>query len=385
MLKTILPLSLVLFLIGTDEYILSALLGPMGAAFDVPVGRAALLVTAFALPYAILAPVFGSLSDRWGRGALLFPGMTAFILATLGTAVAPDFASALVSRILTGAAAAAITPTVFALLGDLVPPRRRPTAMGLVQLGLTLGLVLSPAMGAMSVEVVGWRVSFGAIAMLGFVALAILLAVIPQAAPSAGEPVPEDRGFRRRDARLAVAVMGLGLGVAIGTFALIGVILREAYGMGAESLAAAYLLFGIATVAGNAVTGIATARLGGPRGAMLVALVGVAADIGVVCFGMAGGSLVAGCGLTLWAVCGGFGAPAQQALLADAGGAARGRVLAWGASAMNLGIGVSGLAAGQAYQAGGAPAVGAVAGLALAVAVALQAAIAQPRPATESG
>ncbi|HEX6016439.1 MAG TPA: MFS transporter [Geminicoccaceae bacterium] len=219
-----LPPFLIMLLVGADEYALAPLLTPIGADLDVPPARAALLIAAFAAPYALLAPPLGASSDRFGRNRVLLPGLVLFIAGTVALALAQSFATVLGARLLAGAAAAALAPNAFAIVGDLADDKSRPLAMGFVQSGLTLGLILSPGLGGWAAGWIGWRAVFVAIALLGLLA-ALSLALLPAAEAGAGgrggeSPATMSALLRRPGAFAGIAAMFLWLGVSIGSSAL---------------------------------------------------------------------------------------------------------------------------------------------------------------------
>ncbi|WZB72567.1 MFS transporter [Achromobacter xylosoxidans] len=91
-----------MFFVGASEFMLSAMLDPLGRAFGVDSGQIAWLVSSYALAYALAAPVFGHLSDRIGRRRLLLIALFLFALDGLGIALAPTFEIAVALRILGG-------------------------------------------------------------------------------------------------------------------------------------------------------------------------------------------------------------------------------------------------------------------------------------------
>ena len=60
-------LALCSFFVGLDSLVTVPLLPMIATSAGIPLDKGVLLVTAYALAYMVTAPVFGSLSDRWGR------------------------------------------------------------------------------------------------------------------------------------------------------------------------------------------------------------------------------------------------------------------------------------------------------------------------------
>jgi MFS family permease len=104
----------------------------LAADLGEPVAALGLLVSAYALPNAVLAPVFGPLSDRLGRRIAMLGGMAFFAVTVAGTAIAATLPVLVALRALNGLGAAVVMPAVFALAGDLPtgPSAAAPAATG---------------------------------------------------------------------------------------------------------------------------------------------------------------------------------------------------------------------------------------------------------------
>ncbi|MCK9910449.1 MFS transporter, partial [Microbacteriaceae bacterium K1510] len=84
-----------------------------------------MLITAFALMYAIGAPAFGPFSDRWGRRNLLIAGVLVFGAGNMLTAFSSTFSQILLSRAIAGLGGGMVMPSVYALVGDVFPYEKR--------------------------------------------------------------------------------------------------------------------------------------------------------------------------------------------------------------------------------------------------------------------
>ncbi|TFH84874.1 MFS transporter [Billgrantia azerbaijanica] len=352
--------------IGADEYVLGPLLTPIGDDFDVEPTRVAWMVSTFALPYALLAPIFGALADRVGRKCVMITRLVVFAAATAGTALASTFAFGLTTRVLTGAAAAAVMPNIFACIGDVVAPDQQPQAMGRVQLGLTLGLILSPVVGAWMSEVFGWRAAFWLIACIALIAVLVLYRLLP------GRSLTADAHIVKRTttwvdtisspgALIAIITMTLGLGIAVGTYALMGEMLRSRYGIGTATVGIIMAFLGLSTIIGNALVAPAFRLFGTPPRVILAGMVGTVTGIATI-------TLVDALPLPLfvmasvvWLISGGCAAPSLQSYMATIGGENRGFLLAIGSSGLNIGIMLMTAIEGWFFSAYGRTLVGLVA------------------------
>src|SRR5690242_6925434 len=162
---------LTMFLVGTELFVFSPLLPVLAADYDIAPSVAGLSVTIFSLAYMVSAPLFGYFSDRIGRRRVLIYSLLAFALANILTAGAANLLSLLAVRLFAGAAAAGVTPSIYALVGNAAPPDRHATWLALVVSGLLVSLALGASMGALVGSFFGWAPVFGVLAVLSLVLL----------------------------------------------------------------------------------------------------------------------------------------------------------------------------------------------------------------------
>ena len=96
--------------VGVDNYIVAALVPAMADDLVAPIAAVGLLASAYALPTALLAPVFGPISDRRGRRYALLLGLGIFAIAAGACVVAPSLPVLMGARLINGVGAAIIAP-----------------------------------------------------------------------------------------------------------------------------------------------------------------------------------------------------------------------------------------------------------------------------------
>src|SRR2546425_3989773 len=135
-------LALGTFAIGTDAYVIAAILDKIGADLGVSTAATGQLVTVFALTYALLAPVLAAATATWPRRHVLLGALTVLTAGNLTTVLATGYATAMAGRIVAAAGASMFTPAAAAVAAGLVPPERRARALAVVVAGLTTAMVL---------------------------------------------------------------------------------------------------------------------------------------------------------------------------------------------------------------------------------------------------
>lgn len=135
----------------------------------VDVKTAALLSTAFTLPYALTQPVLGTIADFFGRTRLMNMSLLIVSIAALICAFATSFSLVFGMRVAAGLVAGGVFPVAMALIGDLVPIRERQVMIGrLLAVGLT-GNVLGAAIAGVIGDLFGWRGIFAVTGGFGLI------------------------------------------------------------------------------------------------------------------------------------------------------------------------------------------------------------------------
>jgi MFS transporter, DHA1 family, putative efflux transporter len=340
---------LTMFVIGSDLFVVSPLLPQIAASFAVAAATAGLCVTVFALVYMAGAPLLGHIGDRVGRRRILVFCLGVFAIANLLTAVAGSFAWLLGARLLAGAAAAGVSPSVYALAGGSAPFGRRGTHLAIVVSGLLASLTLAAPCAALIGPKIGWPAVFAGIAALGILLAWANLRVWPAPGGAAGTEAPPGR--------LAIGALAPRLAPTVvwstalyGTYTYLGTGLGLA-GYATGPIAGIILLYGCGAMVGVLLGGRITDRFG-ERLATTTALAGLSGCFLLLQLALHAGVLV-GCAFWLLSAVAQVFFPAQQAGLARDFPGWRTTVLAWNNSALFLGISLGSLIGGRAVAVGG--------------------------------
>jgi predicted MFS family arabinose efflux permease len=159
-----------LFMRSTDPVIPQIAFG-----LNVEPATAALLSTAFSLPYALVQPVLGALADAFSKARLMLLCMLIVTLATLACGFATSFEMLVTARVIAGLAAGGVVPISFALVGDLVPIAERQVAMGRLLFAIMTGNLLGSTCAGIVGDLFGWRGVFFVTGIFGLLVLAVAL------------------------------------------------------------------------------------------------------------------------------------------------------------------------------------------------------------------
>ncbi len=333
------------FAAGTSAYVVSGMLPAVAAELGVSLTAAGQLTTAFALAYALGAPVLAVLTGRWERRTLL---MVALLVGGAGNALAafaPNYPLLLAARVLSALGAAAFTPAATLVATQLSPPERRGRAVAAVFSGLTVALVVGVPAGTLLEGPLGYRGVFALVAVACLGAAVGVRLLVPRVDP------PPPVGLRARLAVAAdprvlttLAVSVLALLAVMTVYTYIAPLLAASTRVSGGQLGLLLLGYGLGCLLGNSLGGRLADRFGSRRPllAILPVFTLLLATLPLTA------STVAGAAAALFAM-GAVGwtgnAPIQSRLI-ELAPQGSGLVLSLNASAIYLGAGLSGVVGG---------------------------------------
>lgn len=349
-------LFFVAFLVGADELMLGPILTPIGNDLGVAPERVTLFITAYSVALAIVAPFLGAFSDKRGRITVMLPAALVFGAASIATGFVDNFEWGLATRVLTGLASAGMLPIAFAMAadrGDADTMKR----IAWVQSGLTLGMISSPALGALLTEWLSWRSAFLVLGLASWLLAAGLLILRKEAATETVQETEQTDASHTSvwaipGAVGALLAMCFGLGGGIGLFNLIGQHLRDTLGMSVWSVGTLYALLGVVSVIGNMLMPRIANRFESGRQIMRAALV-VCLLVSVVFYLFPAEHLaVLVLPMVLWALAGGVGSPALQGYISGLSSTQCGMLISLAMTMMHIGVAIWSGIAGFAYSLG---------------------------------
>ncbi|MFI0814406.1 MFS transporter [Streptomyces sp. NPDC021098] len=141
--------------------------------------NASWVVTATLLAGAVSTPVMGRLGDMFGKRRMLLVALTLLVIGSLTCAVTSDLVVMVVGRAIQGGAMGAI-PLGISIMRDELPPQKLGSAMALMSSSLGIGGALGLPAAAFVAQHTSWHVLFYGAAGLGAIAMALVLAVVPE-------------------------------------------------------------------------------------------------------------------------------------------------------------------------------------------------------------
>lgn len=144
------------FMSQADATLVLATYGTISSEFN-DLESGSWLISAYVLAQSCAQPLYGKLSDIYGRKACLQASYVLFALGTLGVGLGQSMGQVIASRAVQGAGGAGMVCLVSILITDLVPMHEVATLRSYVNVVQTVGRSCGGAVGGYLAQVLGWR------------------------------------------------------------------------------------------------------------------------------------------------------------------------------------------------------------------------------------
>jgi DHA1 family inner membrane transport protein len=355
----LLALALGGFGIGATEFVAMGLLPELAQDLlpalyrsnqEDALGQAGLLISAYALGVVVGAPTIAAVAARFARKRLLLVLLAVIVVATIASALLPNFGLVFAARFVSGLPHGAYFGIASLVAASLMGPGQRGRGIALVLSGLTISNVIGVPLITFLGQATNWRVAYLAVAAifaLTFVAVAV---VVPNQGGDPGATMRRElRAFKRSQVWLALAIGAIGFGGFFAVYTYIAPIVTEVAGQSERFVPVILVVFGLGMTIGNLLGG----RLADSHvmrtlfwcfAAVIISLVGFALTahtvVGLVVFGFLVGASAAAL------------SPAIQTRLMDVAGDSQTMAAAVNHSSLNLGNSLGALLGGVVIAAG---------------------------------
>ncbi|RKP51556.1 MFS transporter [Cohnella endophytica] len=253
---SLLSLTVGAFAIGMTEFVIMGLLPNVALDLNVSISSAGQLITMYALGVAIGAPVLTVLTHRIPQKKLLCLLMILFVLGNGISVVAPNYSILMVARLITALTHGTFFGVGAVIASNLVRPDKRAGAVSIMMAGLTIANIIGVPLGTFIGQHMGWRSSFGAIAIMGIVALIGIFIFIPRIRQDKPASIVQQIAALAKPKLLLYLLIGaLGNAGLFAVFTYITPLLVQVTGFAEHSVTWILVLFGCGVTIGNIVGG----------------------------------------------------------------------------------------------------------------------------------
>lgn len=340
-----------LFLFGTETFLVSPLLPTIASDLDISESAAAYSVTAYVLVYAVCAPFLGLVSDRVGRRRTLVAGSILFLLSNVAAALSDGLALLVISRALAGVAAAAAGPAIWAHISETTVDTVRGRALGLGMAFFSCGQVLGVPLGSFLAGAAGWPAAFWAMAIGTLLLVPLLFKQIPAGSVRLSGGMGARAVFAawgHGALRKSLLVNTVFNAANLGAYTFMGVVLAQRFDLSVTALGLVGVLVGIGSIVGSTAGGRLgdRARAQGRADLPMLAVWAILLAVGIALTVWGPGLILALLGVTIWFVASGGFVTDQQTLAGTAAPELRATSSAWLTSTMYAGTGAGAWAVG---------------------------------------
>lgn len=260
--RALLALTIGAFGIGTTEFVVLGMLPEIADGLGVSVSAVGLLISAYALGVVVGAPTLTALGVRFTPRQTLIGLMVIFTVGNALSAVAPGYWTLVAARMLTALAHGSFFGVGAVAARRLVPREKATQAISLMVVGLTLANVVGVPLGTFVAQQASWRLVLGAVALIGLVTIAGLLAWMPAVAGERTDLASELTAFRRRQVWLVLGLTTVGFAAMFAVYSYVSPILTELGGIPEGWVTPVLALFGVGTTIGTLTGGRLGDRFG---------------------------------------------------------------------------------------------------------------------------
>lgn len=231
-----------------------------------------MLMAIYALMQLIFSPMWGELSDRYGRRPIMLIGLLGNGLSMLFMGLANSLGMLFVARALAGLLASATLPTAYAYVGDSTAAEDRGRGMGILGAALGVGMVLGPGFSGLLAEN-SLSTPFFAGAGLSLIAIAVVYFSLPESLAPEARKQSTNINFRQQFSQMWQGLRGpLGFLLFLAFLAsfgltnfegIFGIYMANRFAYGPREVGLILTMIGVISAAVQGVlTGPATKRFG---------------------------------------------------------------------------------------------------------------------------
>jgi len=257
----LLALAVVAFGIGTTEFATMGLLPQIADGIGVSVPQAGNVVSAYALGVVVGAPLLTGIGARVPHKRLLLWLSGLFVVGNVASAFAPDFGLLFAARFLAGLPHGALFGVGAVVASRLVAPDRAARAVSKMFLGLTVANIVGVPAGTALGQQLGWRAAYGAVAVIGVVALVALALFVPHQPRGRQSGIRHElRAMGNRQVAIGLATAVIGFGGFFAVYSYLVPMLTNLTGLSDTSTTLVLALYGVGMTLGTLLAGPLTDR-----------------------------------------------------------------------------------------------------------------------------
>ena len=178
--KKIWILTIGMFALGMDAYIVAGLIPSISKSFNKSSSAIGQGVTVFTLFFSISAPIFSTILAKSPVKKILIIAFSIFTLANIITAISMNYMLYIVSRAIAGLGAGVFSPIAISASNHLVSEKNKGKAIAFTVGGMSVGTVIGVPLGLEIANISNWRFAMLIIIVISFIALISISILMPK-------------------------------------------------------------------------------------------------------------------------------------------------------------------------------------------------------------
>jgi EmrB/QacA subfamily drug resistance transporter len=170
-------IMLAMFLGALDQTIVATALPTIGRHFN-DLGDLSWVVTAYLVTGTAVTPLYGKLSDIYGRRVMMLIAVGVFVAGSIACALAPNMTALVIARAVQGLGGGGLMALAQTIIADIVTPRERGRYQGYIAAVFATSSVGGPVLGGLLTEYLDWSLIFWINLPLGLAALGLSSSVL---------------------------------------------------------------------------------------------------------------------------------------------------------------------------------------------------------------
>lgn len=251
----------ILFLIGTETFLISPLLPTIASELGESIAAVAAIVTAYVLCYALIAPIFAIIADTMSRNKFILVGGVLFAAGNFLFSASSSLTSLIISRVIAGIGAALTGPSIWAMIADLAPVEHRGRLIGYGMGAFSLGQVIGVPLSGILAQYMGWKTPFFLIGALFSLVLITGFRYLPTI-DLTSQPLPLQKKasaiiapWKNISSLLSFLLIFLFHAANLGSYSFLGAILANRFSLQPAILGSMGILVGLGSVLGATAAG----------------------------------------------------------------------------------------------------------------------------------
>lgn len=260
----VISLVVLTFLLGMCEFIIIGIIPEIAQSFDVALTQAGMLISYFAIAYAIGTPLISIWASRFSRYRFILLLTALFVIGNIAVFVVQDYTFMLWDRVFLAVLSGTMYSVATTFAPDVVPRRYLPGVISWLNGGFSIAAVFGLPLGVLTAKYVDWPVLFVGLGIVTAIDLLVMIYVLPKEQKNVQHSTFTKELSLLKDHRVIIAwgIVICNAGASYCWYSYVTPFLEHIVGVPMVWISPILLVIGVCTIASNFIGG-RIAEIGG--------------------------------------------------------------------------------------------------------------------------